>query len=238
MSTREVVLRASGIVASYGHVPVLRGVDLEVVRGEVLVLLGPNGAGKSTTMQALAGELPLEAGSVTLHGTRMTGPLQRRAAAGLAYLPEGRSVFRALSVRDNLKLGAGGVDAALAIAPELHQHLDRRAGLLSGGQQQIMCLARLLAGRPSVLLADEMSLGLAPMVVRRMLDAARAAADGGAGVLLVEQHAHQALAIADRAVVMTRGEIVLEDAAAAVLERVDELERHYLAGATVAATDH
>jgi branched-chain amino acid transport system ATP-binding protein len=228
--TADALLEIRGIDVSYGHVPVIRGLELSVHRGEVVVMIGPNGAGKTTTLQAVAGEIPTGRGEIRIDSVTAAGPLDVRARSGLAYLPEGRSVFRRLSVLDNLKLSRGGVDEALAIAPELEPLLSRRAGLLSGGEQQILCLARLLATKPRLLLADEMSLGLAPMLVTRMLGAARHAADAGAAVLLVEQHAHSALAVADRAVLMNRGKIVLTDAADAVLANIDDVENVYLNG--------
>jgi branched-chain amino acid transport system ATP-binding protein len=229
------LLEVRGLELGYGHVPVVRDLDLTVARGEVVVLLGPNGAGKTTTLQAIAGELDPRRGEVRFDGELLAGSLQSRARRGLAYLPEGRTVLRRLTVLDNLRLGRGGVDRALELAPELQPLLHRRAGLLSGGEQQILCMARLLATRPALLMADEMSLGLAPFVVDRMLAAARRAADDGSGVLLVEQHAHKALAIADRALVMSRGKVVISDAAPRLLRNIDEVERVYLAGADVSA---
>jgi ABC-type branched-subunit amino acid transport system ATPase component len=223
-------LSVDQLTAGYGTVPIVRELDIKVGPGEVVLLLGANGAGKTTTLQTIAGELPAMSGTIRLGDTIARGGLRRRARDGLGYLPEGRSVLRALTVRDNLKLGSGGVDAALEIAPELEPLLSRKAGLLSGGEQQILCLARIVAARPSVLMADEMSLGLAPRVVERMLRACRAAADAGAGVLLVEQHAPQALVYADRAVVLQRGRQVLEDSAAAILADLGVLERIYLEG--------
>jgi branched-chain amino acid transport system ATP-binding protein len=231
----DAVLEVRGVDVSYGHVPVVRGLNLHVERGEVVVMIGANGAGKTTTLQALAGEIPVKRGEVRFNGTPTTRPLNDRARAGLAYLPEGRSVFRRLSVLDNLKLSRGGVDEALAIAPELEPLLQRRAGLLSGGEQQILCLARLLAAKPLLLLADEMSLGLAPMLVTKMLNAARQAAAAGAAVLLVEQHAKTALAVADRAILLNRGRIVLADAAESVLANIDEVENVYLSGVAASA---
>ena len=228
-------LRVSGLAVRYGHVPVVHGIDLRVRPGQVVVMLGPNGAGKTTTLQAVAGAIPAFAGEVSLDGTQLRGPLHGRTRRGLAYLPEGRTVLRSLSTADNLRLGRGGVAAALAIAPELERLLGRRAGLLSGGEQQLLCLARLLATRPRLLLADELSLGLAPIIVSRMLQAARRAADEGAAVLLVEQHAHQALAVADRAVLVHRGRVVLDDSAENVLRNIDSVEEIYLAGAVMTA---
>jgi branched-chain amino acid transport system ATP-binding protein len=236
VTQKEVVLHVEQLEVSYGPVPVVRDLNLDVHSGELVALIGPNGAGKTTTLQALAGEIAVRRGEIQINGALATGPLHARSRAGLAYLPEGRSVFRGLSVLDNLKLGGAGVAAALKIGPELGPLLHRRAGLLSGGEQQILSLARLLATSPSLLLADEMSLGLAPMLVTRMLAEARRAADSGAAVLLVEQHAHAALAVADRAVVMNRGKVVMEDDAPTVLRNIDEVEQVYLAGGAISAS--
>lgn len=226
----ETLLSTSGLTAGYNGVPVVRGLDLHVDTGEIVALLGPNGAGKTTTMLALAGELKVLDGSVELFGSPARGRLNRRTRSGMAFLPEGRSAFRSLTVRENLRLGIGSVDEALATGTELRPLLRRRAGVLSGGEQQILGLSRALAAAPRLLLADELSLGLAPVVVTRMLRAVREAADAGVGVLLVEQHAHQALAIADRAYVMRRGSVVLSGDAADLAQNVDELSASYLSG--------
>jgi ABC-type branched-subunit amino acid transport system ATPase component len=222
------LLETRGLDAGYGGAACVRGVDLSVAAGEVAVLLGPNGAGKTTTLRTLAGVLPRIAGEVLFDGALTTAPLHRRARRGLGFVPEERSVVTGLSARDNLRLGRGGVDAAVEMFPELRQHLNRRAGLLSGGQQQMLSLARVLAAQPRVLLADELSLGLAPMVVRRLLASVRAAADRGVGVLMVEQHARQALEIADRAYVMRRGRIELCTPASELRSDLGALQRHYL----------
>ena len=143
-------------------------------------------------------------------------------------MPEQRAIFRGLTVADNLRLGQGPVGAALEIAPELTPLMSRRAGLLSGGEQQILILARILAARPVVVIADEVSLGLAPLVVRRMLGLLRVAADDGAGVLIVEQRLQNILAVADRLYVMRRGEIDMSGTAAEMRGRLDEIQTSYL----------
>jgi branched-chain amino acid transport system ATP-binding protein len=222
------LLSGEGLTAGYGANPVLRDVNVHVDAGEVVALLGANGAGKSTTLLALSGELTASQGRVLWKGSPTRHPLHRRARNGLAYVTEERSVFMSLTCEENLRLGRGGVKKAVALVPELEPLLKRKAGLLSGGEQQYLTLARALAAEPEVLMADELSLGLAPILARHLLDKARAAADRGAGVLIVEQHISQALRIADRVYVMQRGRIALEGTAAEITDRLDEIESAYL----------
>lgn len=224
------LLEARRMAAGYGGRPTVHDVDLTVAPGEVVALLGANGAGKSTTLKTLAGVLAPLGGEVVWQGRATRAPLHRRARSGLGYVSEERSVFMQLTAAENLRVGDGTPLRALELFPELEYHLGRRAGLLSGGQQQMLSLARALAAEPLALLADELSLGLAPIVVRRLLRAVRGAADGGMGVLLVEQHAHQALGIADRVYVMRQGRIALEASAAELRGRLDELRDTYLGG--------
>ncbi|CNE43904.1 branched-chain amino acid ABC transporter ATPase [Mycobacterium tuberculosis] len=221
------VLRASGLYAGYGDITVVRNAGLEVSAGEIVAILGPNGAGKSTTLLTLAGVLPPHGGRIEWQGAEMTGPLHKRAAAGLGLVPEERSVIFSMTVRDNLLLGAESTESACAIFPELRKLLDRRAGLLSGGEQQMLTLARALSREPTVLLADELSLGLGPMVVDRLFEAIQEAARTvGTGVMLVEQQAKRALKVADRWYLMRRGEVVASGEAEGAL---DEVQRLYLA---------
>ena len=224
----DVQLAARSLTCGYGKVPVVRGLDLEVRSGEVVALVGPNGAGKSTTLLALAGAIPTTSGTVEVGGRATRAPLHARARAGLGFVPEQRAIFRRLSVADNLRLGPAPVEAALEIAPELRPLVGRRAGLLSGGEQQILILARVLAARPRVVIADEVSLGLAPMVVRRMLGLLRAAADEGTAVLIVEQRLQNVLSVADRIYVMRRGAIEMSGTAAEMAGRLDEIRAAYL----------
>lgn len=224
-------LEASQVTTGYGPQPVIHDLDIEVQRGEVVALLGPNGAGKTTTLLALSGELPLHSGEVRIDGATTTASLHLRAMAGLMYVTEEKSVFMGLSARDNLRVAGVEVADALALFPELEPRLDVRGGLLSGGEQQMLTLGRALSRRPRILLADELSMGLAPLIVRRLLDAVRAAADErGTAVLLVEQHVRKALEYADRIYVIRRGRIELNGSAAEMRGRVDEIEATYLAG--------
>ena len=226
-----IMLQAKGLTTGYGPLAVVHELDLEVRAGEVVTLLGPNGAGKTTTLLALSGELPLHSGTVSLDGAVTTAPLYKRARRGLTFVTEERSVFKGLSTRDNLRVGGVEVGDALALFPELERRLEVRGGLLSGGEQQMLTLARALARKPRVLLADELSMGLAPIVVKRLLEAVRAAADTqGTAVLLVEQHVRKALVYADRAYVMRRGRIELAGTAAEMRSRIGEIEEQYLSG--------
>jgi branched-chain amino acid transport system ATP-binding protein len=226
------VLAARGLSVGYAGQPVVHELDFEVGEGEVVCLLGPNGAGKTTTMLAMSGELPPLAGQVEFDGKPTKTPLHRRARAGLSYVTEERSVFKAMSTRDNLKVAGVDVGEAVGLFPELADRLNVRGGLLSGGEQQMLTLARALARKPRILLADELSLGLAPLVVDRLLRAVRSAADErGTGVLMVEQHAHKALRFADRAIVMRRGRVVLDLSGEEARKRIGDVERAYLTSA-------
>jgi branched-chain amino acid transport system ATP-binding protein len=227
------VLETRAMCSGYAGQPVVHDLDLEVNSGEVVCLLGPNGAGKTTTMLTLAGELPLISGEVLLDGTSTTAPLYRRAQGGMSYVTEERSVFKGLSCRDNLRVADLDPDEAVLLFPELANRMSVRGGLLSGGEQQMLTLARALGREPRLLLADELSLGLAPLVVDRLLHAVRAAAkEHGTAVLIVEQHAHKALQYADRAIVMRRGRVQLSLSGEEARKRIDEVEQAYLTGAT------
>ena len=227
-ATTTALLAATDVSASYGAVPVVRHISLHVNPGEVVVLLGANGAGKTTTVRVLSGLLPTTAGTVTWKGAPFTGPLHQRVRKGLGYVPEERSLVSKLTVAENLRLGMGGAARALEIFPELQPLLSRKAGLISGGEQRMLLLGRALAANPSVLIADEMSLGLAPIIVQRLLGVIRDVANSGSGVLLVEQHARQALAVADRAYVLRRGSVVWEGTSEAARSEVGQIEGLYL----------
>ena len=223
------VLQAEGACAGYGAIPVVRDVDLAVEPGEIVALLGPNGAGKTTTLLTLAGILTPSAGVVRFAGGRSRAPLHRRARSGLAYVSEERSVFMGLTTAENLRVARCDSRAALELFPELASRLNVKAGLLSGGEQQMLALARALTRAPRVLLADELSLGLAPLVVDRLHVAVREAArERGVGVVLVEQHVRKVLRFADRVHVMHRGRITRAGSGAEFRAHPELIEESYL----------
>ena len=227
------LLTADKITAGYGGDPVLIDVSLEVNPGEVVALLGANGAGKTTSLLSMVGQLPLTGGNLDLFGTRVkNAPLHKRVGRGLAFVPEGRSVFKGLTTAENLRVAGLDPTQVLDLFPELRTRMNVRGGLLSGGEQQMLTLGRALARKPKLLLADELSLGLAPKAVERLLEAVRSAADGqGMGVLLVEQQVRKVLRFADRVYVMRRGRIEMSLTGSAALSRISELEQAYLSSA-------
>ncbi|QIZ38018.1 ABC transporter ATP-binding protein [Saccharopolyspora sp. ASAGF58] len=231
MTNASTVLRADRLSAGYGQATVVRDLDLEVGAGEIVALLGRNGAGKTTTLLTLAGAIPPLGGSVTYLGRPLSGALHQRACNGIAFIPETRAIVRKLTVLEHLRLAGVDADRGFGYFPELAKFARRPAGLLSGGEQQMLVLARVLGTDPRLMLIDELSFGLAPLIVRRLLEALRGAVFGGAtGVLLVEQHPAAALAVADRGYVMANGGIAITDTSSALHDRLPEIERAYLSG--------
>ena len=208
-------LALSNIEAGYGRVRILHDVSVTVEPGEIVALIGPNGAGKSTLLRAATGMIPLVAGSVRLGDRDLSRTsIEDIARAGIAHVPDGRRLFAGLTVRDNLRLGAWrtrdeDMSTVLALFPRLRERLTQIAGSLSGGEQQMCAIGRALMSRPSFLLIDELSLGLAPVLVDEIMTRLSEIAAGGTGVLLVEQDAGHALEIARRAYVLENGHITL-----------------------------
>ena len=234
----------SGLSARYGPVHALRDVSLDVRAGELVALIGANGAGKSTLLRAIAGLVAPAAGRVTLDGRDVTGQApEAMIRAGVALVPERRRVFAPLTVLDNLELGGyalprgrdfrsrleAGVEEAYRLFPVLRRRRDQLAGTLSGGEQQMLAIGRALMTRPRLLLCDEPSLGLAPLVVAEIMRLLSSLREAGTTILLVEQNARMALRSADRAYVLEVGSVVLSGAAADLLED-DQLKAAYLGG--------
>jgi len=215
------ILTVKDLQVHYGAIHALRGVSLEVPDGKVVALIGANGAGKTTTLRAITRMVRASAGSVKFRGAEITRlPSHELVARGLAHAPEGRGIFLNLTLRENLELGAflrtdrDGIQADLersfALFPILKERIDQLAGTLSGGEQQMLAVARALMCRPRLLLLDEPSLGLAPQVVERIFQVLKEVSDSGVSLLLVEQNAHKALQIAHQAYVLETGEVVMK----------------------------
>ena len=221
------VLETRDVHAGYGRVTVVRDLNLRVQSGEVVALLGRNGAGKTTALLTLAGAIRPLSGEVRFLGQPDGSSLGGRARRGLGLMTDDRSVFFGLSVSENLRLARGTADV-LPLFPELARLLDRPAGLLSGGEQQMLGLATVLSREPKLLLIDELSFGLAPRIVQRLMKAVRRAADTGTAVVLVEQFARLALDVADRAYVLVNGRVESEGTTDELRANIGELESNYL----------
>lgn len=230
----EVLLETTNLDAGYDGVPAVRGLNLRVRAGEVVALLGPNGAGKTTTLLTISGFLAHLGGEVSVFGAPVRSRSSHQLAReGLSHVLENRSLFAQMTVEENLRIGAAKDAAALERAmdyfPALVPLRKRRAGLLSGGEQQMLAIARALTLSPRLLMIDEMSLGLAPIIVERLLPVIRRfVSETGAGVLLVEQHVHMALAVADRGYILSHGELMASGLARELEADQERLHASYL----------
>jgi branched-chain amino acid transport system ATP-binding protein len=234
-------LRVSNLDVPRGERPVLHSVSIDIPPGEITTLLGPNGAGKSTLVLTIGGMLKSTGGTIHIGDTDITGAKPDKVRAnGVAVVPEGRRLLPNLTVADNLKVATynlsnedaeAGIAYALELFPELERRIETTARSLSGGEQQMVVLAQALASKPRVLIVDELSLGLAPVVVKRLMPVIEQVADSGAGVLLIEQFAHVALTLAATAYVIEGGEIHYSGTAAELRDNPDMLHSAYLLGA-------
>lgn len=228
-------LSIKGLVVNRSGIPVVRGVDLTVSSGEISVLLGSNGAGKTTLLESLSGIIPAASGSVTMDGAELLKlRAGLRARAGISHVEQGRTVFPDMTTEENLKVAldpAADLQEAYDLFPELLQRRNIKAGMLSGGEQQMVVIARSLLTRPKVVMIDEMSSGLAPVIVSRLMRAVRQLADAGMAVILVEQFAALALAIGNRAYVLRRGAIVYDGDCTMLANDPVQLHRLYLGDA-------
>ncbi|WP_156030337.1 ABC transporter ATP-binding protein [Thiomonas sp. FB-Cd] len=235
----EELLSVNSLTVKYGAISALRGASLRVRRGEIVSLLGANGAGKSTLMRTISGLLRPTAGSIAFDGESTLGiSADRIVRRGISQVPEGRRVFPTLTVRENLVLGGytrpawevgRGLEASYALFPRLAEREGQLAGTLSGGEQQMLAISRALMARPRLLLLDEPSLGLAPIIVRDIFQALRKIAGDGLTILIVEQNARMALRLANRAYVLEHGEVVAEGSARELLDS-DLVQASYLGG--------
>ena len=228
-------LQIRDLTVSRGAGPVVSGVDLTVKSGGILALVGPNGAGKTSLLESVSGVIPHSAGDILVDGESIAKRSRvQRSRAGIAHIEQGRAIFPSLTVRENIMLTAkteAALEEVLGAFPELEKRIDSQSVLLSGGEQQMVVLARAFASKPRFLLIDEMSLGLAPVVFMRLLPLIQQIAESGVGVLLVEQFTHLALGIADEAMVVSSGHVSHRQGPAAQLAEDPELlKRAYLGG--------
>jgi branched-chain amino acid transport system ATP-binding protein len=239
------ILELTGVRIHYGGIEAVKGIDLQVEEGQIVTLIGGNGAGKTTTLKTISGQKRPSAGTIVFRGERIDRlPSHKVAALGIGHAPEGRRIFGRMTVSENLEMGmyAGGrgkgrasrrreeqeaFARVYALFPILEERRDQAGGTLSGGQQQMLAIGRALMTRPAVLMLDEPSMGLAPMLVEKIFQIVKEINEQGTTVLLIEQNAHMALSVADRGYVIESGRIVLHDSASALLGN-DQVRRAYL----------
>lgn len=229
MSTDSVILALQNVSTHYGPVQVLRNVSLEIRLGEIVCLLGGNASGKTTTLKTILGYVVPSSGDVIFDGTRVNGlPTQRLVERGVSMVPENRRLFKRMTVRENLEIGAylrrdrdaleDDLDRVFSLFPRVKERLGQRAGTLSGGEQQMVAVGRALMARPKLLLMDEPSMGLAPILVEQNFEIIKQVNEQGTTIFVVEQNANVALSVAHRGYVLQTGQIVLADTAQALLE--------------------
>jgi branched-chain amino acid transport system ATP-binding protein len=224
----SVKIAARSLNSGYHGIAAIHDIDLEVSAGEMVLLGGSNGAGKSTTLMTLAGAIAPMSGAVEHEGEATTAAMHHRVRAGVGVITEQRTVFMSLTVAENLRLGRGSTETALEYFPELEKRMKVKAGLCSGGEQQMLSVGRVLASNPSTILADELSLGLAPIIVQRLLAALRSAADRGSAVLIVEQHVRAAMPFIDRGYFLRRGRIALTGTQEELRNSEEQIRETYL----------
>lgn len=235
----QALLKVDRINVSYKDVQVLRDVTLEVHKGEIVTVIGPNGAGKSTLMNTLVGFLHPETGSISFNGSPIERvPPEKVVQLGLTIVPEGARVFSEMNVLDNLKMGSyiksaraernSSLEQVFSFFPRLHERVDQRAGTLSGGERQMLAIGRALMSRPSLLLLDEPSLGLAPILVGKVFETIKEIAATGLTVLLVEQNVHSSLELADRGYVLENGRVIMEGSGLELMNNA-HIKKSYLA---------
>ncbi len=238
--TGEVLLSIQGLAVSYGGIKALKGIDLEVKRGEIVAMIGANGAGKSTTLKTVVRLLPASGGSIHYDGQNLAQKsVEETVEAGISLVPEGRAIFGGLTVKENLELGAFNhknkafmaetVEDVVGLFPRLGERMKQEAGTLSGGEQQMLAIGRALMARPAMLLLDEPSLGIAPKLVQQIFEAVARVAASGTTILLVEQNTRLALRYAKRAYVLRTGEIAMSGPSAELAAN-EEIQRAYLGG--------
>ena len=239
----DLLLDIRGLRASYGAVEVLRGIDFTVARGEIVALLGTNGAGKSTILRCISGLMPVDAGTISLDGRDITGTTtEETVRLGVTQVPGGRGLLPNLSVEDNLRMGAypirrdrravkAGYERVYETFPRLGERRKQLAGLMSGGEQQMLAIGRALMLQPKLMMIDELSLGLAPLIVQQLVEIVREINDSGVSMILVEQSANLALSVTDHAYFIEKGRIRFDGSSRELLERDDLLRSVFLAAA-------